>query len=303
MNKGNKERRKKGRDSFQINFLIGESSRTHFFFSFVVFAESPDKEIIVTLWGRQAEWLIDLRTAVGTVWELQYLTAKHDASSGTIVLHTTPKSTKTKLTEENLEAKRLLSILGDIPSEVKTFKSIKDLLDAKFSGSAEISGFISAIVFYSDTNGTLNIKSTQDVEILNDCFPHLTYIGCALCFRPLTQDKNQIYGQCSHCVDHKPDYNYRVARFYRNFTVRMKDSGGDIEVDVKHGSACKLFKGIEANQLVKLHQKSCKIDEFLERVKELVSNREKCRMILSCHTVLDENSFVISRNFTFMDIR
>lgn len=220
-----------------------------------------------------------------------------------MVLHTTPKSTKTKLTEENPEAKRLLSIFGNIPSEVKAFKSIKHLLGAKFSGSAEISGFISGIIFYSDTNETLNIKSAQDVEILKDSFPHLTYIGCAMCFRQLTQDKNQIYGQCTHCVYHNPDYSYKLGRFYRNFTLKMKDSEGDIVIEVKHSSACKLFKGIEPNQLVKQQQKNCKIDEFLRRVRELVSSKEKCRMILSSRTVLDENSFVVSRTFTFMDIR
>ncbi|XP_031561539.1 shieldin complex subunit 2-like [Actinia tenebrosa] len=272
----------------------------------IIFAESPDEEIIVSLWGRQAEWLNDLRTAEGTVWELQYLTAKHDASSESMVLHTTPKSTKSKLTEENLEAKRLLSIFGDFFfSEVKTFKSIKELLEAKFSGSAEISGFISTIVFYSDTNEALNIKSPQDAEALNEWLPRLTFIGCALCFRTLTKDKNQIYGQCKHCVHHKPDYTYRIERFYRNCTVRIKDSGVDIEVDVKHDSACKLFKGIEAKQLVKTkqHPNPCTFNNFAERVKELVSMREKCRFILSCHTVLDENSFVVSRTFTLMDIK
>jgi hypothetical protein len=157
------------------------------------------------------------------------------------------------------------------------------------------------MTFCFEKDEVLKVQNSEDVEVVRDWCHHLTYVGCSSCFRPLAQDKNEIYGQCSHCVYHKPGYNYKVARYYRTFTLSFKDSEGNIEVNVKHSAACKLFKGIQAKHLIQ-SKNSCKVNEFVERVKELVSCREECRFIFSCHTILDENSFVVSRSFTLLDM-
>ncbi|KAK3731476.1 hypothetical protein QZH41_013657 [Actinostola sp. cb2023] len=268
-----------------------------------VFAQSPEDEVCVTLWGRQSEWLDSLRKAQGTVWELQYLTAKHDSTSGTMVLHTSPKSTKKKLNNDHELAKPLLSLLSDIPVDIKTFRTIKELLEAKFTGNVEVNGRIHSMTFRSVENEALEVESCHDIEALEGWCHRLTYIGCATCSRALIQDKNKIYGQCTYCVFHKPGYNYALVRYFRNVTIRVKDADGVIEIIANHKSACKLFNGIEAKHFDQStnNQISPKVREFIETVRGLFSCDKLCGFILSCHTIRDENSFVMCRTFNLLD--
>lgn len=278
--------------------------KSPFLFCFTVFAQSPNENICVTLWGRQSEWLDSLRKSEGSVWELQYLTAKHDSLSGSIVLHTTSKSTKKKLDANNKLAKPLLSLFHDVLNDIKSFKTIKELLDAKFSGTADVHGHIDSISFRSEDE-VLEVNY-HDVEALKDRCQRLTYVGCASCSRGLKQDRNKIYEQCEHYVHHKPGYNYAVKRHFRTIHLRVKDKDRIIEVIVRPESTRKLFKGIEANDLFlegKFDQTSPKVLHFISLVKEIFSCDKLCKFILSCHTILDENSFVVSQTFELLDFK
>lgn len=246
----------------------------------------------------------NLCKAEGSVFQLQYLAAKHDTLSGNMVLHTTSKSTKNKLDSENELAKPLLSLLNNVPMDIKTFGAITELLEAKFTGSAEISGDIHSFSFRFE-NEALEVKS-HDAEALGEWCHRLTYVGCASCSRALKQDENKIYGQCSHCVYRKPGYNYAVKHYFRNLIINVKDKDSVIEVEVNQKSACKLFEGVDPEYFClgqTSNVSSPKVREFITVVKELLSCNTPKRFIMSCKTVVDDNSFVISRSFELLNFK
>lgn len=251
----------------------------------------------MTLWGRQSDWLDSLRKSEGSVFELRYLAAKHDSVTGVIVLHTTSKSTKNKLDADNEISKQLLSSFKDIPVEIVTFNTIKELFQAKFNGSAEITGKIHSFLLRYK-NEALEVDS-HNVEALEGWCNRLTYVGCASCSRALKQDKNGIYGQCASCVYRKLGHNYAVKRYFRNVTVRAKDRYNIIDVSVSHKAVCKLFQGMNPDDFCRRAVSGA----FVDLVKELLSEKKLCTFVIICKTVVDENSFVVSRNFALIDFK
>ena len=79
-----------------------------------------------------------LQEALGRVWEFQYLTAKYNSETGCVSLHSTPRSTKTKLSLEDKNASVLMSRFDESAKQRRKFANLCHLLESKYTGLAEV---------------------------------------------------------------------------------------------------------------------------------------------------------------------
>ena len=246
---------------------------------------------------------MDLQESIGWVWELRYLMAKSNTSSGTMYLHTTPKTTKQRLEKHHSSASQILSHFEEgTHKKAKKFPSMKELLGAKYNGLAEVSASIYSFSFSSGPPELVITLSDWDnnlkehTQFIESC----VYLGCSVCARRLNQDENGVYCQCVHCVANTVNYTYSCNYYYKPFEICLHDNTGMITVQITPGAADKLLCPIPAK--VFSHKKGVPCSEkcvgdFIALVKRLLSSGQQA-FLLMCHTVLDENSFVEQRTFS-----
>ena len=234
-----------------------------------------------------------LQEGLGQVWEFQFLTAKYSGDSGYVCLHSTPRSTKSKLSSEDENARVITSRFNQSTEAARKFASLRDLLEAKYSGLAEVEAKISSVQFHCQDDVIIFDQTGSTRGELKANLEKLVYIGCGSCSRVLIQDQNGIYGQCSHCVVTNSRYKYTIAHYYKPMTICFSDRHVSVEVEAFDSVISRLFRDFPAKTLLQSY-----VDSFAERVKALVSKGFQYKVLIACHISLDENSFIENRSFT-----
>lgn len=259
----------------------------------------PGKEMNVCLRGQQAEWSAEFHRGIGQVWELQYLLAKTDASSVTIHLHTTPKTTRHKLERHQLHAAEILSHFEEtyLKRNLLHFDSIRKLLEAKHTGLAKVLASIYSFVFYFEESEfvvtLLDIEEKS--EKLKQFSENCVYLGCSTCTRQLNQDSNGIYGQCMYCVSNNVSYTYSCSYFYKPFQICLHDKTGMIMVHICSRTASKLLAQMPA-KVFSRKKGDFPNEDFGILLKNLLCRKSQ-EYAFACHATFDENSFVEQRTF------
>ena len=273
---------------------------------FPVLTECPSDKIELFLWGRQAAWLNQLQEGLGQVWEFQFLTAKYNSDNGCMSLHSTPRSTKSKLRPKDKNAQCIMSRFHGGDKEAKKFANIRDLLESKYAGLAEVKARISSVHFNCQDEVITVDQNGSARDQLKENLHKLVYIGCGSCMRVLPQDQNGIYGQCSHCVVTNSHYKYTIAHYYKPLTVCLCDSHVSVEVEAFTSVTSRLFGDFPAKTLLQrtantsLRDQSY-VDSFVEHVGALVKGTV-CKAVVACCIEFDENSFIENRTFTLRQI-
>lgn len=262
------------------------------------FSDSPGQDIKLCLWGQQAGWVSGMQAGIRQVWEMLYVIAKYDNDSSSVVLHSTPKSSKRKLAKDDPNSSKILTRFAEHGvGKTCKFQSILELFEAKYSGNAEIEACVSSLSFQI-SNSSLVISGEQDVKHLRVDPQKLVYTGCGTCLRPLNQDKNHVYAQCSFCVANNPQYESTISHCYKPFTVCLRDAKGTVSIEVMHDGALRLFQGFPARQLAMQSREENLQNEFFRSVHDLLVSEKPRTFTLLCHTALDENGFVEHRHFS-----
>ncbi|XP_032235417.2 shieldin complex subunit 2 [Nematostella vectensis] len=248
---------------------------------------AEQKTIDACLWGRQADWLSALQRGVGCVWDLQYLAVTYDSTIDAFTLHTTPKSTKTLIPNQD-PVSALFS-----KNTATRFENLQELLDENFNGTAVVEGVIVRIVF-SSSDGLVKVDKEQDLN--SAVFRGLTFVGCASCTRALEQDQNGIYGQCTYCLYNYVDYGYSISHFFKPITLTFSNKS-TIEVSVSPRCASRILR-LDPREFSRDHIREGTWNELACAARELL---EKSRTLyIRVETNIDENSFVSRRNFSLV---
>lgn len=273
-----------------------------------VLAERPGDMIKLSLWGRQSQWMNQLQEGLGSVWEFQYLAVKYNADAGCVSLHTTPRSTKTKLiTDEDRTAKLIGAQSHESANDRRKFSSVRDLLQSKYTGLAEIKADIASLQFHCGQDEIIVIdQTTRSYNQLKYKIGKLVYIGCGSCSRALDQDHNGVYGQCVHCVTANPDYQYTVDYYYKPVRLLVRDACAALTIEAFSRVVSCLFKDYPAKSSMRKQVDASSHDDsfvesFIAFLNSLV-NGVKHKMLIACHVDVDENSFVKNRSFTLLEI-
>lgn len=252
-------------------------------------------------------WMNQLQEGLGRVWEFQFLTAKYRNDSGCMTLHSTPRSTKSKLSTEDKNALSIMSRFDEGSEQARKFANLRDLLEAKYSGLAEVEARISSVQFHCQDEVITLDQTGSTRDQLKENLEKLVYIGCGSCSRVLVQDQNGIYGQCSHCVVTNPQYKYSLGHYYKPLTICFSDAYVSIEVEAFNSVISRLFLDFPAKALLQITARASSrdqgyLDSFVERVDALVTKGSQCKALFACRVALDENSFIENRSFTLRQI-
>ena len=275
-------------------------------FSRTVLVERPGDQIQLFLWGKQAAWMNQLHEGLGRVWEFQYLTARYNTDTGCASLHSTPRSTKTKLPLEDKNACSIMSRFDEGAKQARKFVNLRDFLEAKYTGLAELEARIISLQFNCENQVIIIDQTESATDQLKEKIDKLVYIGCGSCSRALLQDENGVYCQCSHCVATNPNYQYTISYHYKPLTMLLGDSHVSLQVEAFSRVISRLFHDFSAKTLAQRttnglsHDKGF-IDSFL-RYTEAIVKGGKHKVLVACHVNLDENSFIENRTFTLQEI-
>lgn len=258
------------------------------------------------LWGRQAAWMNQLQEGLGRVWEFQYLTANYNADTGCVSLHSTPRSTKTKLSLEDKHACSVMSRFDEGDKQARKFPSLRDLLESKYTGLAELEAGITSLHFHREDEVIIVDQTGSATNQLKANIDKLVYIGCGSCSRALIQDQNGVYGQCAHCVTTDRHYEYTMSYYYKPLTIFFGDSHLSLQVEAFSRVISRLFSDFPAKALVQrtasaLSRDESFVDSFVKFVEAVVKGVKR-KVFVACHVILDENSFIENRTFTLQEI-
>lgn len=216
----------------------------------VVLAERPGDMIKLFLWGRQAKWMNQIQEGLGRVWEFKYVTAKYSTDTGCVSLHTTPRSTKTKLVAEDKNARLIVPRFEYNAHQRRKFSNLSDLLGSKYIGLAEVDAGITSLQFHCESDKTIIVDQTESaINQLKGKIDKLVYIGCGSCSRALVQDHNGVYGQCVYCVVANPGYQYAIDYYYKPLTIFVNDSCVALHVEAFSRVVSRLFEQFPAKSL------------------------------------------------------
>lgn len=248
-----------------------------------------------------------LQEGLGQVWEFQFLTAKYSSDSGCVTLHSTPRSAKSKLSSEDKNGLSIMSRFDEGSEQARKFANLRDLLEAKYSGLAEVEARISSVQFHCQDEVIVLDQTRSTRDRLKENLEKLVYIGCSSCARVLVQDENGVYGQCLYCVVANPQYKYSIGHYYKPLSVTLSDSRVSVEVEAFNCAISRLFPDFPAKTLLQrtVHAASrdqSYADSFVDGVDALVSKGTQCKALVACRVALDENSFVENRSFTLRQI-
>ena len=252
-------------------------------------------------------WINQLQEGLGQVWEFQFLTAKYNSDSGCVTLHSTPRSTKSKLSPGDKNALSITSRFDETSEQARKFANLRDLLEAKYSGLAEVEARISSVIFHCQDEVIVLDQTGSTRDRLKENLAKLVYIGCGSCLRVLEQDKNGIYGQCSYCVVTNPQYKYSIGHYYKPLTLSLGDAHVSVEVEAFNSVISRLFPDFPAKTLLKRTANAASrdqsyVDSFVDSVNALVTKGIRCNALVACRVALDENSFIENRSFTLRQI-
>ena len=259
------------------------------------------------LWGRQAAWMNQVQEGLGRVWAFQYLTARYNQETGCVSLHSTPRSTKTKLSPDDKNASLIMSRFDESVKETRKFANLFDLLESKYTGFAEVEAEITSLQFKCESDDAFILHQTGSAtDVLKEKIDKLVYLGCGSCSRALVQDQNGVLGQCSHCVVSNPPYKYTINYYYKPLTISLADSHVSLQMEAFSRVISRLFQDFPAKTLAQrtinvLPRDEKFVDSFVKHVASLVKG-VKCKVLVACHVTLDENSFVENRTFTLQEI-
>jgi len=249
-----------------------------------------------------------LLEGLGQVWEFQFLTAKYSSDSECVTLHSTPRSTKSKLSPEDKNALSIMSRFDEGSEPAIKFANLRDLLESKYSGLAEVEARISSVQFHCQDEVILLDQTRATIDRLKENLEKLVYVGCGSCSRVLVQDQNGVYGQCLYCVVANPQYKYSIGHYYKPLTITLSDSCVSVEVEAFNSAISRLFPDFPAKTLLqrsRAHASSrdqSYVDSFVDGVDALVSKGTQCKALVACRVALDENSFIENRSFTLRQI-
>ena len=248
-----------------------------------------------------------LQEGLGKVWEFQYLTAKYNNDSGCVSLHSTPRTTKLKLSLEDKHACSITSRFDESAEEARKFVNLRDLLEAKYSGLAEVDAKICSVQFHCEDEIIILDQSGSARDQLKENLDKLVYIGCGSCSRVLLQDQNGVYGQCSYCVGTNSHYKYTIGHYYKPLTFCLSDCHVFVEVEAYNSVISRLFGDFPAKTLLQRTANRSSRDQsyedsFVERVEALVTKEFQCKALIACRIALDENSFIEDRSFTLQNL-
>ena len=248
-----------------------------------------------------------LQEGLGQVWEFQFFTAKCSDESGCVSLHSNPRSRKSKLSSEDKNARAIMSRFHEGTEEAKRFSSLRDLLEAKYSGLAEVEAKISSVQFRCQDEIIIFDQTGSRRDELKSKLEKLVYIGCGSCSRVLTQDQNGVYGQCTHCIVRNLHYKYTLGYYYKPLVVCLSDSHVTVEVEAYNSVIARLFGVSPAKMLLQratdtsTHDHSY-MDSFVESVEALFTKGGQYKALIACRIALDENSFIENRSFTLQKL-
>ena len=244
-----------------------------------------------------------LQEGLGRVWEFQFLTAKYSSDCGHVTLHSTPRSTKSKLPPEDKNAVAILSRFDEGSEQARKFANLRDLLESKYSGLAEVEARISSVQFHCQDEVIVLDQMASTKDQLKENLEKLVYIGCSSCSRVLQQDQNGVYGQCSYCIVANPQYKYSIGHYYKPLTISLSDSYVSVEVDAFSSAISHLFLDFPAKTLLQKtayagSRDQIYVDSFVDSVDALITKGTQCKALVACRVALDENSFIENRSFT-----
>ena len=248
-----------------------------------------------------------LQEGLGQVWEFQFLTAKYSSDDGCVTLHSTPRSTKSKLSPDDKNALPIMSRLNEGSEQTRKFANLRDLLESKYSGLAEVEARISSIQFHCQDEIIVLDQTWSTIDQLRENLEKLVYVGCGSCSRVLEQDQNGVYGQCTHCVVKNPQYKYSIGHYYKPLTISLSDSHVSVEVEAFNSTISRLFRDFPAKTLLQRTAHAASrdqsyVDNFVDGVCALVSKGNKCKALVACRVALDGNSFIENRSLTLRQI-
>ena len=248
-----------------------------------------------------------LQEGLGRVWTFEYLTARYNQDAGCVSLHSTPRSTKTKLPPEDTNASLIMSRFDENVKKTRKFANLFDLLESKYAGLAEVKAEITSLQFQCESDDAIILHKTGSAtDLLKEKIDKLVYVGCGSCSRALDQDQNGVFGHCSHCVVTNPLYKYTINYYYKPLRISLADSSASLQVEAFSRGVSRLFQDFPAKTLTQrtinaLPRDENFVDSFVKHVGTLVKD-VKCKALLACHVTLDENSFVENRTFTLQEI-
>ena len=275
-------------------------------FSRPVLLERPGEQIQLFLWGKQAAWINQLQEGLERVWEFQCLTAKYNTDTGCASLHSTPRSTKAKLPLEDNNARSIMSRFDEGAKQARKFANLRDFLEAKYTGLAELEAGIISLQFNCENEVIIMDQTESATDQLKEKIDKLVYIGCGSCLRALVQDENGVYCQCSHCVATNPNYQYTISYHCKPLTMLLGDSHVSLQVKAFSRVISRLFHDFPAKTLAQrtaygLSRDKSFVDSFVRYTEALVKG-DKRKVLVACHVTLDENSFIENRTFTLQEI-
>ena len=249
----------------------------------------------------------ELQEGLGRVWEFQFLTAKYSSDSGCVTLHSTPKSTRSKLAPEDKNALSIMSRFDEDSEQARKFANLRDLLESKYSGLARVEARISLVQFHCQDEVIVLDQMGSTKDRLKENLEKLVYIGCGSCSRVLEQDQNSVYGQCSYCVVANPQYKYSIGHYYKPLTITLSDSHVSVEVEAFNSAISRFFLDFPAKTLLQrtahaVSRDQSYVDSFVDSVDALITKGTQCKALVACRVVLDENSFIENRSFTLRQI-
>lgn len=248
-----------------------------------------------------------LQEGLGWVWEFQFLAAKYSSDGGHVTLNSTPRSTKSKLPPEDKNVLSIMSRFDKGSEQARKFTNLRDLLELKYSGLAEVEARISSVQFHCQDEVIVLDQMGSLKDRLKENLVKLVYIGCGSCSRILEQDQNGVYGQCSYCVVANPQYKYSIGHYYKPLTISLSDSYVSVEVDAFNSAISHLFLDFPAKTLLQrtAHAGSrdqSYVDSFVDSIDALITKGTQCKANIACRVALDENSFIENRSFTLRQI-
>ncbi|XP_017289164.1 shieldin complex subunit 2 [Kryptolebias marmoratus] len=273
----------------------------------LVVEQSDGLQGALLLWGAALDWLPLFNRDRDAVWDFHNLLVREGLTSDLLELHSTPWSLVRALNQTDRRVQDFHRARccqkGSTPLEL----DVDTLLSQKYSGEVELRVQVLAFQF-QDTPPSQNLpqpvldSSTPLDGIMAVLSGDITYTGCARCSTELDTDTNEIYAPCYPCLPHTA-----VRRFYRPGVLTVSGWGCNhlcVRVppvplqNILDAPPDKLQRSSGPGSQVKHVQVAA------ERIHKLLARpRKTFSMTLRSHFLCDENSVIISQDFTLLDFQ
>uniref|UniRef100_A0A3Q2ZK84 Shieldin complex subunit 2 n=1 Tax=Kryptolebias marmoratus TaxID=37003 RepID=A0A3Q2ZK84_KRYMA len=270
----------------------------------LVVEQSDGLQGALLLWGAALDWLPLFNRDRDAVWDFHNLLVREGLTSDLLELHSTPWSLVRALNQTDRRVQDFHRARccqkGSTPLEL----DVDTLLSQKYS---EVELRVQVLAFqFQDTPPSQNLpqpvldSSTPLDGIMAVLSGDITYTGCARCSTELDTDTNEIYAPCYPCLPHTA-----VRRFYpgvltvsgwgcNHLCVRVPPVPLQNILDAPPD---KLQRSSPGSQVKHVQVAAERIHKLLARPRKTFS------MTLRSHFLCDENSVIISQDFTLLDFQ